>query len=215
MQVVDFKDLNTYKNILNHVYTIRIDSCIKTSIIVKFPNHPKKELHQIDTKSYWSVASLNKDINNLLRESTLQHSLTINGVCFKNIYGNVYLVWASIKKENENGIEVENVKESPLIIITNKYGGYKHFYLFFDKKVKHVAKGETHDFILHFPIKTEIFCMESTKKTEFLSKIKIIHDKDSQSQVENEIHTSQMCNLITSSEEDESCENDNNNKFKE
>ena len=223
-KVVDFFNKSSFSNSYDHTYIIKFHNTIpkKCNLSVHFPDHPKDALKTLCVQKYRKLNSLNIELNTRFKACMPSGDLVVGNFEFKNIVGTVYLVWATINKQNVNNIEVNIYHDSPVLVVKDGYHQYRNIFLFDDMKSKQVYIGCDNDFQTHVPLFSNLWCCESLKRVEAKNKIPkliIIHENESTNIIENEVHVSKRLTLdeimtdIDKTFDGEDDDNNNNNNI--
>ena len=217
--VVDFYNDNTFKNTSGHIYTIKLQLKIpKNNHIIYFNNHPKESLKRLYVSRYKNINSLNIELNKRLSACHPNDEFGVDDFIFKNVSGTVYFfVVPLIRKETVDKIEVPHFTNSPILILKNGFREFKSIFLFDDKRLKNIHKGDKKErnFLIHTSQLDQLWCCESSKRLDLKKKKKIImiHDNESTDIVENIVHTSKMHTTTKDKYESKSDDENNNNNI--
>jgi hypothetical protein len=188
----------------------------------EFPTHPREDLRRLEARSFWRLASLNKELNRRCKGSIDPTSFTVGDVEFRGFMrGYIYIIWASMRIENVNEIEIRHDENAPVLVFTDGYGGYRGFYVFSTRKLLlvevctcvHGVRNKlcrAHDCQLIWPLGADILCLETERPGPSKVKPPLMRAEEAQDAIFNDIaSTLSTASCFSSSEESDSDGNSN------
>jgi len=159
--------VNPYK----HKYIIKLDSSIppvaaETTLLL-FPNHPEEKKRLLYLHGY-SITKFARELNARIQKSSregITFAVAYNDTyfLFKNVVGNVYLVWPERVNVQTINISENIVHEDPypILIEKNTANGYLSVYNFKFREFMSLS-----DTTIHDNIHLNIFCLETDRRDE-------------------------------------------------
>ena len=136
VKTIDFFSPSPSEDQFRNRHIIHLCESKENNVICLFPNHsdPKKQV--LDVSSFYRLSSLNKEINNRLREPVDSSKIVLAFAYGQHVYvcklitGTVYLVWAKfINRINAGNVANTPYRNVPLIINCDGHYVVKGIYI--------------------------------------------------------------------------------------
>ena len=171
------------RNPYKHKYIIKLESTVKTGntgITLFFPNHPKEKLRVLrvsTTYEGYSVNKLSAEVNRRLKDSSSREGVMLavayddTYFCFKNVVGNIYLLWTERLNVQTVNLPENTIEEEPVPLLVEKNGCNTYLSIYNFKFREFMSLEDT---TIHEPIDVNVFCLEMDGRKDGTRKISVL-----------------------------------------